>query len=130
MRILRNNVSLKTRKESSVLIVDDDQVILDIFQRALKNLEIKTATNGKDALEILESCWKPDVILMDIRMPEMDGIQATKLIREKNKDIIIIGISAYGGELEEQMRKAGANEFLRKPLRMKKLQEIVNNYCL
>ena len=129
MQNLRKKVSLKTRNKCNVLIVDDDHLILDIFQRALKNLETKTATNGKDALEILESGWKPDVILMDIKMPEMDGIQATKMIREKDKDTIIIGISAYGGEQEEQMRKAGVNEFHRKPLRISKLEEIVYSYC-
>ena len=72
---------------------------------------------------------KPDLILMDIRMPEMNGLDATRIIKEVNHDTPIIALSAYA--FEENIREAksaGCDEFMAKPFRVEDLVETVKKY--
>ena len=84
-----------------VLIVDDHHVVrrgLVFFLRTQKDLEIiGEAANGKEAVELAKSL-KPDIILMDLVMPEMDGIQATKIIKQEQPDIKIMMLTSFSDQ--------------------------------
>ena len=110
-----------------LLIVEDNlinqKIILSVLQKS--GMEIEIANNGQEALNLLfVEKKKYDIILMDISMPVMDGIVATKRIRENKKfdTIPIITFTAFAMGVEiEQMFKAGCNAYLTKPLNIKKL---------
>jgi DNA-binding NarL/FixJ family response regulator len=84
-----------------VLIVDDHHVVrrgLVFFLRTQKDLDIiGEAANGKEAVELAKSL-KPDIILMDLVMPEMDGIQATKIIKQEQPDIKIMMLTSFSDQ--------------------------------
>jgi DNA-binding NarL/FixJ family response regulator len=84
-----------------VLIVDDHHVVrrgLVFFLRTQKDLEIiGEAANGKEAVE-QSKLLKPDIILMDLMMPEMDGIQATKIIKQEQPDIKIMMLTSFSDQ--------------------------------
>ncbi len=84
-----------------VLIADDHHVVrrgLLFFLKTQKEIEIVgEATNGKEAVELVEQL-KPDVVLMDLVMPEMDGIEATKVIKEKHPDIHILILTSFSDQ--------------------------------
>ncbi len=103
--------------EISILIVDDDEYILDSFSQliALKGYISYTALNGKKALDIL-SKKKVDVILTDMKMPEMDGMALLKTVKSKYPDINVIIITGYGA-IDDAVgaMKQGASDYILKP---------------
>ncbi|MCK4576789.1 sigma-54-dependent Fis family transcriptional regulator [candidate division WOR-3 bacterium] len=103
--------------EISILIVDDDEYILDSFSQliALKGYTSYTALNGKKALDIL-SKKKVDVILTDMKMPEMDGMALLKTVKSKYPDINVIIITGYGA-IDDAVgaMKQGASDYILKP---------------
>jgi CheY-like chemotaxis protein len=110
----------------SILLVDDNAVNLKMASLMLKKLGHQTdlATNGIEAIEALQQ--KPyDIVLMDIQMPEMDGLEATKIIRQRlhncPKIIIITAFVNY----RDVCFEAGADDFLAKPLRIKELKDLI-----
>jgi len=117
-----------------LLIVEDNLINQKIILSVLKKsgMEIDIANNGQEALDFLQIDKKDyDVILMDISMPIMDGILATKYIREHKKfdAIPIITFTAFAMGVEiEQMFKAGCNAYLTKPLNVKKLYNVFNMF--
>jgi PAS domain S-box-containing protein len=106
----------------TVLIVDDRKINRDILKQLLEISGFITleAENGKAALQQIKANTV-DVVFMDIRMPEMDGMEATQIIRQnqKNKDLVIIAISAnVFPELRKKILEAGMNDFIAKPLNL------------
>jgi len=114
-----------------VLIAEDDPVNFEYLKTILKkqNLKITHAKNGCETLEFFEK--NPDVrlILMDIQMPEMDGLEATRRIREKNATLPIIAQTAYAfsGD-QERCIKAGCNGYLSKPTKSSELIQVLKSY--
>lgn len=101
-----------------VVIVDDHKVVrsgLDAFLQVFEDFETAgEAANGKEALEVCGRA-RPDVVLMDLVMPEMDGAAATRAIREKYPDIQVIVLTSFKEEnLIEEALKAGAIGYLLK----------------
>jgi two-component system response regulator (stage 0 sporulation protein F) len=80
-----------------ILVVDDEESIRFLYKEELEEegYVVECAKNGEEALEML-SAFKPDLISLDIKMPVMDGIEALKRIREKERQLPIILCSAYG----------------------------------
>lgn len=118
-------------KRIKVLIAEDDEISRDLITLVLKDFcsEILYATNGIDAVNITKQNPDLNLILMDIKMPIMNGIDATRLIREFNKEVIIIAQTAYAFTNESEMIKAaGCNEYMAKPIEVSKLKRILNNY--
>ncbi len=111
-----------------VLIVEDEQTSRDYLKILLSSYtqSIDTANNGKEAVEMTEK--KPyDLVMMDIKMPEMDGITATKILKEKQQDIKIIMQTAYAQEAEkEKAFAAGCDDYLLKPLKKENLIHALN----
>ena len=111
---------------TSVLIVDDELFIVELYRDILQLRGYKvvgTAFDGEEALKKYGSIpEKPDVIIMDHRMPIMNGVEATKQIMKMNPKQKVIFVSA-DVLVEKEARDAGAIEFLPKPFRMDDLIE-------
>lgn len=119
--------------EVDILIVDDNAMNLvlaeDLVQRFLPNATVKRATSGSDAIELAKEAL-PDIILMDIQMPEMSGYEATRHIRqiEGCSGAQIIALTA--GIMKEERQRcmdAGMDDFVSKPIRTSELQNALNH---
>jgi PAS domain S-box-containing protein len=122
-----NNETMKLK----ILIVEDDKTSEILIVKMVEEFagEILKAANG---VEAVESCRKnPDIdlVLMDINMPVMDGYEATREIREFNKDVVIIAQTAYAlfGDKEKSI-EAGCNNYISKPISRVHLRNMVTNY--
>jgi len=107
-----------------ILIVDDEPAMREVMGLILKNYDIVEAANGYEAIKRCDE-KKPDLILMDIMMPRMNGIEATKAILKKYPDVKIVAVTAYTTHKGKEMLEAGAIEVLDKPFVRKKLEELV-----
>jgi len=111
---------------TSVMIVDDELFIVELYRDILQLRGYKvvgTAFDGEEAVrKYSSSSEKPDVIIMDHRMPVMNGVEATKEIMRENPRQKVIFVSA-DILVEREAREAGAAEFLPKPFRMDDLIE-------
>ena len=113
-----------------ILLVDDEEDILEFLSYNLikEGYKIKTANNGKSALKILEK-FNPDLIILDVMMPEMDGIEVCENIREneKNDDVLILFLTARSEDYSELAGfSAGADDYITKPIKPKLLVSRVN----
>lgn len=115
-------------EKRKVLIVDDDRDIVTIVSTILggRGWDIKAAYNGREALEAVTSS-KPDIILLDIMMPEMNGIEVLKRIKKIDKDARIIMITAFG-DVESYLdsMELGAYEYINKPFETDELLEMID----
>ena len=126
---------METELKVNVLVVDDNQINRLLLNKVLVRWGITAdfAENGLQALEKIESNRNYDVVLMDIYMPEMGGLEATRIIREKQeqyfKELPIIALTAsmLTSEIDE-MEKAGMNEYILKPFDPKNLFEKLSRY--
>ena len=126
----RGDSNIRTHNERniemkpSVLIVDDESVICSGLSRLLKHDYITyTAYNGIEALDILKKNENIDVILCDIKMPGMNGIELIEKIRTENKDLYILVITAAASPITVcDAIKKGANYYIRKPFDIKHLE--------
>ena len=111
-----------------VLIVDDDRDIVTIVSTILggRGWDIKAAYNGREALEAV-TLSKPDIILLDIMMPEMNGIEVLKRIKKIDTDARIIMITAFG-DVESYLdsMELGAYEYINKPFETDELLEMID----
>lgn len=115
----------------TVLIVEDNETSNIYFEAALRktNATLIWAKNGQDAVAIVKNNDKIDLILMDINMPKMDGIEATRIIKKLYPHIIIVVQTAFILSGEERMcQDAGCDEFITKPIRLKYLLDTINRY--
>ena len=112
-----------------ILIVDDDEMMITIARRILaKKYEIVTATTGAEAIELFET-EKPDMVLSDLMMPEMDGYELHRILQEKSlKPVPMMFMTADdSGESESKGFELGAADYIRKPLRPDVLTRRVDN---
>lgn len=117
---------------SKVLYVEDHPAQRDILAQMLElnGFNVDVASDGLEGVEKARS-WLPDLILMDLRMPKMDGFEAIKVVRseETTKDIPIIAISAWASaKHKERAMEAGANEHFTKPVDLNRLLTTINRY--
>jgi len=116
--------------QSKVLLVEDNKINQEIILGLLENspIEIDIANNGKEAISLFNSDIHT-MILMDIKMPIMGGIEATKIIRSLNPSIPIIALTANVRKEDiEQSQQIGMNEHLEKPINLKKLHYVFTKY--
>lgn len=110
-----------------ILIIDDDPDQADILKTALGayGREVKTCIGGKAALELLNrECF--DLIFTDISMPEVDGIQIIKYVKEHCGDTEIVPITAFGDwGLYAQALRMGVKDFINKPFNIPEIQGII-----
>jgi len=131
-----NSVSLNNGKENQIgklkiLIVEDDQpsdLLLTLIFEKFK-FEIIHAKTGLDAVNICHNNPDINLILMDIRLPEINGFEATKQIRKFNKKVIIIAQTAFALAGDRDLAiKSGCNDYIAKPINTDKLMELLNKY--
>jgi PAS domain S-box-containing protein len=139
-RIFRKKSKVIIEEENSrlldmrpkILVVEDNQVNNQVLTNMLTKLKYKaySVTNGLEAIELLEEFKaKFNLIIMDIHMPVMDGLQATKIIRNKNINIPIIALTAdISTELKETCYQLGFNSYLTKPVNFNTLKKEIGNF--
>lgn len=113
-----------------VLFVEDEQDLVDIISNTLGKLQIKnfTASNGKIGLEIFRANPEINVVVTDINMPVMDGLEMIREIRKTDQNIKIIIMSAHNeSEFKEEAKKLGINDYLVKPFDFMQFIEIISN---
>jgi len=118
-------------KNIKILIAEDDYPSAKLIALAVRvfNPEVFTVRTGIEAIEVCRNNPDIDLILMDIKMPEMDGYEATKQIREFNKDVIIIAQTAFGmSDDREKALKAGCNDYISKPVNRLSLIELIKKH--
>ncbi len=116
---------------TKILIAEDDYASYLYLQKALMGdgVTFLRSINGEDTVEIVKSNSDISIILMDIKMPGMSGLEATRKIREFNKSVPIIAQTAYSlsGD-RELVIEAGCNDYISKPINRKELQKLINKY--
>ncbi len=109
-----------------ILIVDDRKEMLDVIEEVVKTRGdevVAKASTGMQAVELYEKT-KPDLVLMDILLPDISGAEATRRIIEKDSSAKILAISAFNRErLEKDCLEAGCKAFLAKPFSLKELYD-------
>lgn len=114
-------------RKTRVLVVDDDEVLLEIYRVFLRDFELLTATNGEEAVRMY-SFFKPEIVLMDISMPVMDGIEATREILRRDPNAVIVGVTAFASQRGDELLKTGAREVIGKPFNRKTLIDVIKKY--
>ncbi len=112
-----------------LLVVDDAPYMLKVFRDILEayGCDVYEAVNGEEALDKY-AIVKPDIVLMDILMPKLDGVSATKKILEENPHAKIVVISAVEKNgLEKECLDAGAKTFIMKPFKINDLLSSINS---
>lgn len=128
-RTLRMDAAGERKKMKLILIAEDEDSNFELLKNVLvRRYRLIRAKNGIEAVTLNEE-EKPDLILMDIRMPDMNGLDATRIIKEVNKDTPIIVLSAYAFEENiHEAKMAGCDDFIAKPLKIEALIEAIKKY--
>ena len=129
VRTIRVSGRPDDNNKKSILVAEDEDSNYELVRIVLhKRYKLIRARNGIEAVTLNEE-EKPDMILMDIRMPEMNGLDATRIIKEVRSDVPVVALSAYA--FEENIRDAklaGCDEFMAKPFKVEDLIEMVRRY--
>jgi putative two-component system response regulator len=122
----------ETLKNARILIVDDEKAYVQLLHRFLESAGfnfVRTTTNPHEVLELFES-FRPDLILLDLRMPEMDGIQVMKQLKPHTERFYLPILVLTGDITEEAKRKSlsgGAKDFLNKPFDLTEVRLRIEN---
>lgn len=114
------------KTNSQILIVDDDVEVYDLLFRILKSMgyeNIKIATTGKDAV-VKVMAEKPDLVLLDLGLPEIDGAAVLRRIKNIYENIPVIVITAFpDSDIAKEARKQGVSDFIAKPFDVNDLKQ-------
>jgi two-component system cell cycle response regulator DivK len=119
-------------QKHKILVVEDNLMNLELVVELLeaRGYEVIQALNGREALEAADR-ELPDLILMDIQLPEMDGLEATRLLKKNanTRHINIVALTAHAmrGD-EEKARQAGCNGYIAKPINTREFAKIVASF--
>src|ERR1700748_830405 len=114
---------------SKLLLIDDEEDVRYSLQRTLAadGIELATASSGEEGLKVIPK-FKPDLVLMDVRMGGMNGLETLRKIRVNEPKLLVILMTAYGTtQTAIEAMKLGAYDYLLKPFDIPKLKEIVGN---
>jgi signal transduction histidine kinase/ActR/RegA family two-component response regulator len=114
-----------------ILVAEDDEFSEMLIILSVEDYcrELIRVNSGMDAIAACRNNPDIDLILMDIKMPEIDGYEATRQIRKFNKEVVIIAQTAYALSMErERALEAGCDDYLVKPIRKANLEEVINKY--
>ena len=128
-RTIRVSTMTNVQNAPLILVAEDEDSNYELVRIVLaKRYRLLRAHNGIEAVTLCED-EHPDMILMDIRMPDMNGLDATRIIKEVNHEIPIVALSAYAfDENIREAKAAGCDEFLAKPFRVEDLLDTVGKY--
>lgn len=111
-----------------ILIVDDQKGVRRLLEELFKKdgWEVQLAADGKEAVERAEE-FLPDIILMDMKMPNMNGLEASRIILEKFSDLDIIMMTAYGEmDIVKEALDTGVKRYITKPFDIINLRDTIN----
>ncbi len=128
-RTIRVNTKTDVQNAPLILVAEDEDSNFELVKIVLsKRYRLVRAVNGIEAVTFCED-EHPDLVLMDIRMPDMNGLDATRIIKEVNHDIPVVALSAYAfDENIREAKAAGCDEFMAKPFRVEDLLDMVQKY--
>lgn len=115
-----------------ILVVEDNQMNLELASDLLEahGYRVVPAKGGREALEVAQR-EQPDLILMDLQLPEMDGLEATRLLKqgESTKHIIVVALTAHAmlGD-EEKTREAGCSGYIPKPINTREFAGVIAGF--
>ena len=123
----------QSNKTHTVLVVDDDEVnyfylemLLNKYKGSLITLQ---ATNGKEAVEMCKENTEISIVLMDLKMPIMDGFEATKLIKESNPNLPVIAQTSYITDDKRELAiAAGCDNFISKPISASTIYGVMDEF--
>ena len=112
-----------------ILIAEDNDSNFVLMSYILKKLyQFERAKNGQEAVEMVDKN-QYDIVLMDIKMPVMNGLEATKAIKEKHPDLPILALTANAFDSDRQLAmEVGCNDFLSKPVSSEECIETIKRY--
>ena len=115
--------------KATILIAEDTDSNYDLLNAILgRKYHLVRARDGMEAVTMYDEA-EPDLILMDIKMPNLDGLEATRIIRQLSADVPIIAQSAYAYEYDRKAaEEAGCNDFISKPIAQEKLKEMIKKW--
>ncbi len=116
-------------KEFKVLMVDDEEEFIKTLDERVKmrNLDSNVAFSGEEALEILEK-EAPDVMLLDLKMPGMDGMEVLRRARAAYPGVQVVMLTGHGSDQDEaEARRLGVFDYLRKPIPIEKLMKVLKS---
>jgi PAS domain S-box-containing protein len=130
------NTSLEQQEEKpiedlKILIVEDDKISNLLITKTVKKYskEILKASTGFEAVEACRNNPDINLVLMDVNMPEMNGYEATKQIRQFNKKVVIIAQTAYGMASDrEDALASGCTDYISKPIKIEVLKDLIQKY--
>jgi two-component system, sensor histidine kinase and response regulator len=130
--VTRYTISEEKRKKTRILLVEDNIINQKLALKLIEKFGFKadSAANGKEAIKALES-FRYDIVLMDIQMPEMDGLEATRIIRDPSSSVIdhsvkIIAMTAHAMQGDrDRCINAGMNDYTIKPIRPQELLDAI-----
>src|SRR5260221_9535256 len=114
---------------NKLLLIDDETDVQYSFKRIFDSpeIELTTASSGEEALRLIPKV-KPDLVIMDVRMGGMNGLETLRRIRQMDSKLLVILMTAYGTtQTAIEAMKLGAYDYLLKPFDVPKLKELVNN---
>jgi CheY-like chemotaxis protein len=118
--------------QDTILIVDDNPVNMKLIRVLLlrEGFQVRTAADAREALSVLNECH-PQLILMDIQLPGIDGLELTRRLKAdpSTRDIVILGLTAYAmkGD-EERIRAAGCDGYIPKPVDTRTLPNLIRDF--
>jgi len=122
------NKNIAIPKSLTILVVEDDEVNFLFIEEILASINAKVlhAKNAFEAIEFCKNNQKIDLVLMDIKLPDMDGYTATRKIKQLNPDLPVIAQTAYALEGDrDKALNCGCNDYIAKPIKHKQLIELV-----
>ncbi|MBR2194515.1 MAG: response regulator [Salinivirgaceae bacterium] len=114
-----------------ILIAEDEETNYLLVEKFIKSTQatLLRAKNGKEAVDIVKSGQNIDLVLMDMKMPEMDGIEASKIIRELKPKLPIIAQTCYEPDIDQsRLLNAHFEGFISKPININKLIELIDKH--
>lgn len=115
-------------KKATLLIAEDNESNYILIRAVLKEYDLLHAHDGNEAVRLYRE-HRPDLILMDLKMPDMDGYEATVEIRKEDSDIPIIAVTAFAfSEDEQRVKQSGFNGYAAKPIKPAELKKIIVQY--
>jgi len=121
---------MENSKRYKILIADDDNISVILLSNYLKNIEAEfiVARDGEEALALFDQNTDVDLILMDIKMPKLNGLEVTKLIKSKNPNVKIIAETAFAMvDDEKKALEVGCDAYITKPINGERLVAMVKN---
>jgi|Deesub1362A_J573_1020465.scaffolds.fasta_scaffold00389_15 CheY-like chemotaxis protein len=124
----------KPTSPTKVMVVDDDPDVVLLLNKVLsrRGYEVISSLSGEEAIEKVKEA-KPDIIVMDVMMPTMNGWEAAKAIKENEKTchipIIVLSVRKEPEDIEKSLKYAHADAHIGKPINFNKLYEIIEKYA-